>query len=48
MMKPGYENDAKMTKKVEDTLIACMASTVDKHIALLKPLKDRVADQLKK
>lgn len=47
-MKPGYENDAKMTKKVEDALISCMSSTVDKHIALLQPLKTRVADQLKK
>jgi hypothetical protein len=46
-MKPGFENDAKMTQRVEDKLIACMAGTVDKHIKLLKPLKDRVVQQLK-
>ena len=48
LMKPGYENDAKMTAKVEDKLIGCMSQTVDKYIALLKPLKERVVEQLKK
>ena len=30
MMKPGYEKDAKLTAKVEEKLIGCMANTVDK------------------
>jgi len=47
MMKPGYENDAKQMAKVEDALIGCMSSTVDGHIKLLKPMKDRVQQQLK-
>ena len=48
MMKPGYENDAKLTARVEDKLIGCMATTVDKYIAMLKPLKERAIEQLKK
>jgi hypothetical protein len=48
LMKPGYENDAKMTAKIEDKLIGCMATTVDKYIAMLKPLKDRAVEQMKK
>lgn len=48
LMQPGYENDAKMTARVEEKLIGCMSQTVDKYIALLKPLKNRVVEQLKK
>mmetsp|Transcript_13809 Transcript_13809/g.26503 ORF Transcript_13809/g.26503 Transcript_13809/m.26503 type:complete len:151 (+) Transcript_13809:98-550(+) len=48
LMKPGYENDAKMVAKVEEKLIGCMSQTVDKYIALLKPLQARVVEQLKK
>lgn len=48
LMKPGYENDAKMTAKVEEKLLGCMSQTVDKYIAMLQPLKSRVVEQLKK
>ncbi|ACI65120.1 predicted protein [Phaeodactylum tricornutum CCAP 1055/1] len=48
MMQPGYENDAKKMAKVEDALISCMAKTVDEHIRMLKPMKDRILTQLKK
>lgn len=47
LMKPGYQNDAKKMAQVEDTLINCMAGTVDQYVQLLKPLKERVAAQLK-
>jgi hypothetical protein len=47
LMVPGYEKDAKKMAKVEDALISCMARTVDEHIGLLKPLKQRIAAQLK-
>ena len=47
MMQPGYENDAKKMAKVEDALITCMSKTVDQHIGMLKPLKDRISSQLK-
>ena len=47
LMKPGYENDARKMAKVEDTLLTCMSKTVDEYIGMLKPMKDRVAAQLK-
>jgi hypothetical protein len=47
-MKPGYEDDAKKMAMVEDKLLSCIAKTTDTHIALLKPLKDRIITQLKK
>jgi len=47
MMKPGYENDAKQMAKVEDVLLGCISKTVDEYIGKLKPLKERVAAQLK-
>lgn len=46
-MKPGFENDAKMTQKVEDVLLSCMESTTKEYIGMLKPLKNRIASQLK-
>ncbi len=33
-------------RKVEDTWLSCTAKSVDEHIALLKPMKDRIAKQL--
>ena len=48
LMKPGFENDAKMVNKVEEKLIGCMSNTVDKYIAMLGPLKTRVVENLKK
>lgn len=47
MMRPGYENDAKAMAKVEDSLLSCMEKTVTEYIGKLKPLKQRVADQMK-
>ena len=47
MMKPGYENDAKAMTKVEDSLLSCMEKTVNEYIGKLKPLEQRVADQMK-
>ena len=47
MMYPGIENDAKKMGKVEDSLLACMSKTVDTHINLLKPMKQRIEAQLK-
>ena len=47
LMYPGIENDAKKMGKVEDTLLACMSKTVDTHIGLLKPMRQRLEAQLK-
>ena len=47
MMYPGIENDAKKMGKVEDALLSCMSQTVDSHIGLLKPMKQRIESQLK-
>jgi hypothetical protein len=47
LMVPGYEKDAKRMQMVEDALLSCMARTVDQHIQLLKPMKDRIASSLK-
>jgi Eukaryotic protein of unknown function (DUF842) len=46
-MKPGAENDAKIMDRVEGTLLQCMQGTVDEYIAKLKPMKERIAAQLK-
>uniref|UniRef100_A0A7S2YSU4 Protein FAM136A n=1 Tax=Entomoneis paludosa TaxID=265537 RepID=A0A7S2YSU4_9STRA len=47
VMKPGYENDARKMQQVEDTLLACISQTVDSHIRLLKPMRERILTQLK-
>mmetsp|Transcript_6131 Transcript_6131/g.7933 ORF Transcript_6131/g.7933 Transcript_6131/m.7933 type:complete len:154 (-) Transcript_6131:118-579(-) len=47
MMKPGYENDARKMQQVEDAMISCIAGTVDTHIGMLKPMKERILEQLK-
>ena len=47
MMYPGIENDAKKMGQVEDSLLKCMSSTVDQHIGLLKPMRQRIEGQLK-
>lgn len=48
MMKPGYENDARKMQQVEDSMLACIEGTVNTHIGLLKPMKERILAQLKK
>lgn len=47
LMVPGYEKDAKKLQKVEDALISCMARTVDQHIQLLRPMRERIEASLK-
>lgn len=47
MMYPGIENDAKKMGQVENQLLKCMSSTVDAHIGLLKPMRQRIEGQLK-
>lgn len=47
LMYPGIENDAKKMAKVEDTLLGCMSKTVDTHIGLLNPMKQRIQSSLK-
>ena len=48
MMKPGDEQDTKKMQRVEDALIACISQTVDQHIALLKPMQQRILSQIQK
>lgn len=45
-MVPGMEADAKQMEKLEATLLKCMTQTVDSHIGLLKPMRQRVDAQL--
>lgn len=47
MIDPGMENDSKKMSKVEESLISCMGKTVDEHIKLLKPMKERITSSLK-
>jgi len=47
-MKPGYENDARQIDKVETVLLNCISKTVDQHIGLLKPMKERIVRELSK
>jgi hypothetical protein len=48
LMVPGWEKDAKLTQKIEDAVLACMAKAVESHSKLIQPMKERVAQQLKK
>ena len=48
MIKPGFENDAAALAKVEDHVLTCMSKTVDNHIKLLQPMKDRIIGEVKK
>jgi hypothetical protein len=48
MIKPGFENDAAALSKVEDHVLTCMSKTVDNHIKLLHPMKDRIVAEIKK
>mmetsp|Transcript_1038 Transcript_1038/g.2685 ORF Transcript_1038/g.2685 Transcript_1038/m.2685 type:complete len:153 (-) Transcript_1038:246-704(-) len=47
LMSPGMENDPKKMGKVEEALINCMATQVNEHIKLLKPMKDRISSALR-
>jgi len=47
-ISPGMENNARKIAQVEGQLLQCMGKTVDSHIKLLKPMKDRLTGQLKK
>jgi hypothetical protein len=48
MVKPGMEDDAAGLSKVEDHVLKCMSKTVDNHIKLLRPMKDRIVGEVKK
>lgn len=41
------QNDARQMRKFENKLLSCMAKTVDHHIGLLTPMKERVERALK-
>lgn len=47
MMTPGIQNDARRMKKVEDSVIKCISGVVDKNVAALKPMRERIASQIK-
>lgn len=47
LMSPGIENNPSKMQKVEESLLNCMSKAVDQHIQLLKPMKKRIAEQLK-
>jgi Eukaryotic protein of unknown function (DUF842) len=46
-MKVGFENDAKLMAKFENTYVSCINSTVNEYINKLKPIKDRIIEQIK-
>ena len=41
-MTPGMESDPKKMAALEDTMLKCMSQTVDHHIGLLKPMRQRI------
>merc|ERR1711862_1039599 len=47
LMTPDIQSNPNQMRKIEDKIVKCMSKTVDHHIGLLKPLKKRIADQLK-
>mmetsp|Transcript_12547 Transcript_12547/g.26552 ORF Transcript_12547/g.26552 Transcript_12547/m.26552 type:complete len:154 (-) Transcript_12547:2230-2691(-) len=47
MMTPGIQNDARRMKKVEDSVVKCISGVVDKNVAALKPMRERIASQIK-
>lgn len=47
MMTPGIQNDARRMKKVEDGVVRCISGVVDKNVAALKPMRERIATQIK-
>jgi hypothetical protein len=47
LMSPGIEHNPSQMHKVEESLLNCMSKSVDQHIQLLKPMKKRIAEQLK-
>jgi hypothetical protein len=47
MITPDVQKDARKMKKVEDTILSCIAKTVDSQLKQLGPMKQRVASQLK-
>jgi len=47
MIKPGMEQDPRQLTIVENHVLKCMSKTVDSHIKLLRPMKERCVGQLK-
>jgi hypothetical protein len=47
LLTPGQEPSPAQMAKIEAHLIKCMGKTVDEHIKMLKPMKDRIQGMLK-
>lgn len=47
MFRPGMDNDPSKIAKLEESLLQCMSKTVDQHIKLLSPMKQRIESQIK-
>jgi hypothetical protein len=47
-IQPGDETNATKIMQAETMLVKCMSQTVDHHIQLLKPMRERIIMQLKK
>lgn len=46
-MIPGQEPSAAQMAKIESQLIQCMGKTIDEHMKMLKPMRDRIQGMLK-
>ena len=46
-MKPGFENDMKLVTKFENIYAGCINATVNEYIQKLKPIKERIMEQIK-
>lgn len=47
MITPDMHNDDKKMRKVEDTMLKCIDSAIQKSREGLKPMKQRIESQLK-
>ena len=48
MIAPGMENNPSQVEKAQEQMLQCMSKAVDNQIGMLKPLKKRIDQQLKK
>lgn len=46
-MKIGFEQDMKLVTKFENIYANCIHTTVNEYITKLKPIKERIVEQLK-
>ena len=47
-MKVGFENDIKLVTKFENMYAGCINATVNEYIQKLKPIKERIIEQIKR